>query len=417
MNTLNENSIESSNPNRRRFLKSVLAAGAAPIVLPSLSLAANAPSRKVRLGLIGCGGRGQWIADLFAKHGGYQIVAGADYFQDRLDSFSKTFDVPSSKCYSGLSCYQKLLEDGGVDAVAIESPPHFHPEQAQAAVNAGKHVYLAKPIAVDVPGCLSVEESGALATRKGITFLVDFQTRANEFFVEAVKRVHGGALGKLSFGESSYHANNPFKAAAEILGPDPKNPDSRLRAWGVDQALSGDIIVEQNIHTLDVMSWIMNKPPQQAFGSSNQKMRPWGNCQDHFSVIFNYGDEVDVSFTSRQFAAQGTKPDGILNRMFGEEGVLEAKYSGPVLLRGGAKNFYRGGDSKGLYQSGATANISSFHASIIAGDASNATVAPSVRSNQVAILGRTAASEGRIVTWKEMLKSKKSLKLKLDLKA
>ncbi len=103
--------------------------------------------------------------------------------------------------------------------------------------------------------------------------------------------------------------------------------------------------------------------------------------------------------------------------MFGEEGTLETQYSGPVLLRGGAKNFYRGGDSKGLYASGAIANIASFHASITAGDASNATVAPSVRSNQVAILGRTAAHEGRVVTWKELMKSKKTLKLKLDLKA
>ena len=417
MNTLDEKRIEPFNTNRRRFLKCMLAAGAAPLVLPSGTFAAGASSRKIKLGLIGCGGRGQWIADLFAKHGGYEIVAGADYFQDKLDSFSKTFNVPASKCYSGLSAYRKLLEDGSVDAVAIESPPYFHPEQAQAAVDAGKHVYLAKPIAVDVPGCLSVEESGALATQKGLTFLVDFQTRANEFFIEAIKRVNEGALGKLSFGEAFYHADNPFKSAADILGPDPSDPESRLRAWGVDQVLSGDIIIEQNIHTLDVMSWIMNKPPRQAFGSCNQKMRSWGNCHDHFSVVFDYGNDVDVSFTSRQFSAQGSKPDGIINRMFGEEGVLETKYSGPVLLRGGAKNFYRGGDSKGLYASGPVANIASFHASIAVGDATNPTVAPSVRSNQVAILGRTAAHEGRVITWKELLKSKKTLKLKLDLKA
>lgn len=392
----------------------MLAAGAAPLVLPSLG-SADQHKKKIKLGIIGCGGRGQWIADLFVKHGGYKLVAGADYFQDKLEEYSIRFQVPANRCYSGLSGYKKLIESGGVDAVAIISPPYFHPEQAETAVKAGKQVYLAKPIAVDVPGSLSIEESGALATQKGLTFLIDFQTRANELFVEAVKRVHDGALGKHCFGESFYHANNPFKNAEEILGPDPKDPERRLRVWGVDQTLSGDIITEQNIHTLDVMNWIMNKNPVKAKGSCNQKLRPWGNCHDHFSVIYDYGDGVDVSFTSRQFAAHGTKPDGIRNRMFGEDGVLETQYSGPVLLRGGKESFYRGGDTGGLYSSGAVNNISTFYDAVMTGDASNATVAPSVQSNLVTVLGREAAYSGKTVTWKKLMKSKKSMKLELDL--
>jgi len=303
-----------------------------------------------------------------------------------------------------------------VDAVAIISPPYFHPEQAEAAVKAGKQVYLAKPIAVDVPGSLSIEASGALATQKGLTYLVDFQTRANEFFIEAIKRVHDGALGKLCFGESSYHANDPFKNAAEVLGPDTQNPESRLRVWGVDRTLSGDIITEQNIHTLDVMSWIMNKNPVKARGTFNQKVRPWGNCSDHFSVVYDYGDGVDVSFTSRQFAAHGTKPDGIRNRMFGEDGVLETQYSGPVLLRGIKESFYRGGNSSGLYESGAVNNIAAFYEAVMAGDASNTTVAPSVQSNLVTILGREAAYSGKTVTWKKLMKTKKSMNLELELR-
>ena len=394
----------------------MIAAGAAPIVLPSMS-AAEHHGKKIKLGVIGTGGRGKWIAKLFAKHGGYDVVAGADYFQDRLDEYCADLGVAKDKCYTGLDGYKKLIDDGGVDAVAIITPPYFHPEQAEYAVKAGKHVFLAKPVAVDVPGSLSIEASGALATKKGLTYLVDFQTRANEFFQEAIKRVHDGALGKLSFGESTYHANDPFKSAADILGPDTSNPEAQLRAWGVSRVLSGDIITEQNVHTLDVMSWIMNKDPVKAYGNCNQKIRPWGDCNDHFSVIYDYGDGVDVVFSSKQFIAHGTKPDGIRNRMFGEDGVLETQYSGPVLLRGIQGSFYRGGNSSGLYESGAVNNIADFHKAVKAGDASNTTVAPSVQSNLVTILGREAAYSGKEVSWKKLLKSKKAMKLKLDLTA
>lgn len=394
----------------------------APLALRAQSQPATTPSPatsgpKLKLGLIGCGGRGTWIAKRFLEHGGYEFISAADYFQDRLDAFSADFDVPPARCYSGLSGYRKLIESGGIDAVVIQSPPYFHPEQAAAAVEAGLHVYLAKPIAVDVPGSRSVESSGGLATRKGLTFLVDFQTRADPFFIEAIQRVHGGALGELSFGEAFYHAGNPFKQAANILRPDPADPERRLRAWGVDQTLSGDIITEQNIHTLDVMSWIMDTPPVEAVGSCNQKARPWGNCHDHFSVIFRYPNSVDVSFTSRQFDAQGSKPDGIRNRMFGTEGVLETQYSGPVLLRGGAENFYRGGNTQGLYTSGAVNNIAAFHRAVASGDARNPTVAPSVRSNLVTILGREAAYTGKTVTWKKLLAKRKPLQLELELKS
>lgn len=396
----------------------MLAAGAAPMFIPAASALAATPGaggHKIRIGLIGCGGRGQWIMPRFLEHGGYDIVAGADYFQDRLDSFSEKFGVPAAKCYRGLDGYRRLIDGGGVDAVVIKSPPWFHPEQARYAVEAGLHVYLAKPIAVDVAGSRHVGESGEMARRKGLTFLVDFQTRADPIFQEALARVHAGALGKLSFGQSMYHAQDPFGNAAKVLGPDPRDPERRLRVWGVDRVLSGDIITEQNIHTLDVMSWIMNTPPVSAMGRCNQKIRPWGDCHDHFSLVYAYPNHVDVSFTSRQFAAHGTRPEGIWNRMFGEDGVLETEYAGPVIIRGGAESFYRGGDTAGLYHSGAVANVKAFHDQIRAGDAANITVEPSVRSNLVTILGRMAAYQQREVTWAEMLASNESLSFPLDL--
>jgi predicted dehydrogenase len=322
--------VDAGKMERREF---IAGAGA---VLGAATLASRRATAqpKIRLGLIGCGQRGIWLTELFRKHGGYQITAGADYFQDRLDEFAGTFDIPKYQLFTGLSGYKKLLESGVVDAVAIESPPYFHPEQTAAAVAAGKHAYVAKPVAVDVPGCKSIEASGVEGKKKGLCVLVDFQTRADVFFQEAIRRVHAGALGDFSFGESSYHASIPFQHVHHYMEEDPKNPENRLRAWGVDKVLSGDIITEQNIHTLDVASWIMNTPPLAAMGTCSQKLRPIGDCNDHFSVIYEYPDKVDVSFTSRQFPAFGTKPDGIRNRMFGSKGVLETSYGGEVLIRG-----------------------------------------------------------------------------------
>ena len=181
------------------------------------------------------------------------------------------------------------------------------------------------------------------------------------------------------------------------------DPENRLRAWGLSRELSGDIITEQNIHTLDVASWIMGRPPLSAYGTGGRKFRDVGTCWDTFSVVFQYADGVGITFTSRQFNGHGTRPEGIRNRMFGSEGVLETEYGGQVLIRG--KQFYRGGQTPTIYQHGAVRNIATFYDSIQQADYTNATVGESVRSNLVTILGRTAAYTGRLVTWDEVLRS------------
>ena len=402
--------------NRRAFLRNSFAAASGIAMMPSFPVTAASPARKLRIGVIGCGSRGNWLGEKMISHGGFEIVAGADYFPDRLAAFSSIFGVPESRLYSGLGGYRKLLELKDVEAVAIESPPFFHPEQAMAAVNAGKHVYLAKPVAVDVPGCLSIGESGALATRKGLVYLVDFQTRANEAYREAVRLVHEGAIGEFSFGESYYHAGNPFenRDSTQLLREDPGNPENRLRAWGLDKTLSGDIITEQNIHTLDVSSWILQRTPLAATGTCSAKTRDVGDCHDHFSVIYTFSDEIDVAFHSRQFQAGGTKPDGIYNRMFGTHGALETTYSGNIILRG--KPVYRG-DSKNLFATGAEANLAAFHSQVFAGEAGNPTVEPSVRSTLLTVLGREAAYSGRILSWDALMQQATRLNLDLELKA
>jgi myo-inositol 2-dehydrogenase/D-chiro-inositol 1-dehydrogenase len=393
--------------NRRQFVSGLGAATLSTLMISKADIVWGMQANsKIKLGLIGCGGRGTWIANLFLKHGGYELAALADYFQERVDAAGEKFDVHPSRRFTGLSAYKRLI-DSGVDAIAIESPPYFHPEQAAAGVDAGVHVYLAKPVAVDVPGCLSIKKSGEKASANSLCFLVDFQTRANGFFIEALRRIHQGDLGTFAFGESSYHDISPWQQWYELLSREPDNSEARLKAWGLDRALSGDAITEQNIHTLDVANWIMNTTPVYAVGTGGRKVRPdIGNCWDHFTCLFQYPNNVGITFSSRQFKGWDS-PGGIKNRMFGSKGVLETEYGGNVIIRG--ENFYRGGRTNQIYQEGAENNISTFYKSVSEGVYDNPTLNPSVDSNLVTILGRTAAYKGEQVYWYQILKDTERL--------
>lgn len=385
----------------------LVTAAALTIIKPSLVRGSEANSR-IRLGVIGCGGRGGWIADLFNQHGGYEIAGAADYFQERVDEMKAKFQLKDDQVFTGWKCAEKMIAKGGLDAVAIISPPYFHPEQAAAAVAAGLHVFLAKPVAVDVPGCQSIKASGESAGKKGLVFLVDFQTRTDQFFIEAMKRVHAGAIGKMVFGEALYHANRLGKKSED------QTPEGRLRNWVFDQALSGDIIVEQNIHTLDVMNWAMNNvAPVQCSGLGGRKGRvDVGDNWDYFTCVYEYPDKVGVTFSSRQYDVDAGS--GIINKMYGTSGALMTNYGGEVMIRGGADNFYRGGKTSGIYKDGPIANIKTFHESITARQYANPTVEPSVMSNLVSIMGRMAAYTGHTVTWEDVKRSEIKLDGKLQ---
>lgn len=397
---------EQMNLSRRGFL--ALGAGAAlTSVMSSQAQTVVTPApvftRKIKIGLVGCGRRGSMIADLLKAHGGYDLVAVADYFQAPVDTVGAKHNVDPKRRFTGLSAYKRLLESG-VDAMVIKSPPYFHAEQAAAAVDAGVHVYCAKPVAVDVPGCQTIAASGKKATDKKLCFLVDFQTRAMDVFIEAVRRIHAGDMGTLTFGEGIYHADCPFSQYFDEMVKSPNDPEVRLRAWGLDRALSGDIITEQNIHTLDVMNWVMQQPPVSATGTGALSARPKiGTCFDHFTCLFDYGQGAGVTFSSKQFNGYDTRPSGIHLRMFGSQGVLEAEYGGQVLIRG--EKFYKGGKTPGIYKEGAATNIATFYRSIVEGHFENPTVAPSVQSNLVTILGRTAAYRGTAVTWNQLVQN------------
>ncbi|MBN1479144.1 gfo/Idh/MocA family oxidoreductase [candidate division KSB1 bacterium] len=395
---------------RRKFIASASATAATFTIMNPQLVRGSAANSKIKLGLIGCGGRGQWIMDLFKKHGGYELSAGHDYFQDRVDEFGDKFGIAKERRFTGLYGYRALLK-AGIDAVAIESPPYFHPQQAADAVAAGLHVYLAKPIAIDGPGCQTIRESGQNATTKNLCFLIDFQTRANGFFIQALHQVHNGGIGTFAFGEAIYHADTPFQRMHPYVDKENPTKEDWLRAWGLSRELSGDIITEQNIHTLDVMSWIMQENPLKATGTCGHLVRDKKYCHDYFSLVYEYPNNIGITFSSKQFNGHGTQPEGIRNRMFGSKGVLETEYGGRVLIRG--ENFYKGGDTSDLYPQGARANIETFYKDIQNGNYANPTVEPSVQSNLITVMGRTAAYEHRTVTWEELIKN--NTKLEFDL--
>lgn len=382
---------------RRSFLAQTALASTVTLLQPSLVWGAEANS-KIEVGLIGCGGRGAWIADLFAASGKYNLAACADYFADRTDKVGEKYQIPSARRYNGLSGYKRLLESK-LDAVIIETPPYFHPAQAAAAVAAGKHVFLAKPIAVDAPGCQSVGQSGQAATSKNLVFLVDFQTRANELYKEAVRRVHQGDIGKVVMARAHYPWSGGNRQAP------PTTPEEQMRSWYNVAAISGDFIVEQAIHALDVASWIIDAEVVKATGMGGRKLRAPGSIWDHFVVDYLFANEVPLSFSCIQTIPE--LKDEITCRAYGAEGYIDTDYFGSVWIRGNEP--YKGGSVGNLYLTGAQANIAEFYRCITEKQYANPTAAASVRSNLLAVLGREAAYRGGELTLAKLFQEGKTL--------
>jgi myo-inositol 2-dehydrogenase / D-chiro-inositol 1-dehydrogenase len=390
---------------RRDFLKSAAAATATFTVVKAESVSGTAANSKIELGIIGCGGRGVWIGRLFHKHSNFKVVALADAFEDRLEKGSKELGVDRSRCYKGLEGYKELLASK-VDAVAIKSPPCFHPDHVMDSVMAGKHVLVAKPVAVDVPGCSTIIEAGEKARGK-VSLLVDFQTRSTPLFLEAIKRVYDGAIGKPVLGQVYYHGGR--------LGPqaNPKDPSpaARLRNWVFDKALSGDIIVEQNVHVLDMANWFLKSHPVKAYGTGGRKVRTdVGDCWDHFVVTFWYPNDVLVDFESTQFVKGYSD---LCARIFGSEGTLDSHYGGLVKITG--DHAWPGGDTTWeMFTTGTITNIKSLEESIRSGKYLN-NAEESAQSSLTTILGRIAAYENRTVTWDDMIKANTKMELNLNL--
>ena len=343
------------NTGRRRFLQS---AGGVLLLEPQTVFGSQANSA-IQLGITGCGGRGNLIGGHFKEFTGARITGLHDPFQDRMDATKDRLKLTGPRLYTGLDGYKEMMASD-IDAVAIMSPPYWHPEQIAFAVDQGKHVFAAKPIAVDAPGCLSVLASGERAKGK-VSFLVDFQTRAQQAFQEAASRVHRGDIGDLVLGHIYYHAGR----LRPKDGPGFSVTQNRLRNWVFDKAISGDIIVEQNIHVLDVANWYADTHPIEAQGTGGRKARvDVGDCWDHFLVQFWYPDGVKVDFSSAQF----TKGYGDLcMRFYGSKGTVDSHYRGPVRITG--DNPWEGDRRGTTGRVGAISNVRAFVESIRTGQA------------------------------------------------
>ncbi|MEN6608052.1 MAG: Gfo/Idh/MocA family oxidoreductase [Bryobacteraceae bacterium] len=389
---------------RRDIIKKGAAAGV--LILKPATVFGSQANSALELGMIGCGSRGKFIAGLFTEHVGARVVALADVFADSVDGAAAKLAPQSPRRYVGVKSYEELV-NSKLDAVAIETPPYFHPEHVAAAVAAGKHVYLAKPVAVDVPGCRSIAESGEKA--KGHTsFWVDWQLRARPVVQEAMSRVHQGDIGPLVLGHVYYHGSRIAPRNLAGLTGD----SARLRRWVADKALSGDIIVEQNIHIIDLMTWCAQAHPLQAFGSGGRKARvDVGDTWDHFLVNYWFPDGVKADFSSAQFTM------GYIDkcvRFYGASGTVDAHLGGVCNITGAKPWQGTGPEKDDTHGKGTITNVKTFAESIRSGQLVN-NAAASVTSNLTAILGRTAAYRERLVTWDEMMRENEKLKANLKL--
>ena len=382
----------------------------APLFLrPDLVFGSQANST-IELGLIGCGGRGNWIAPLFTEYAPTRFVAVADVVRAKLESTRTKLKVDAASAYYGPDAYRELAQST-VDAVVIETPTYYHPQQAAAAVDAGKHVYCAKPIAVDVPSSKDFLAAGQRAQTKGLSFWVDFQSRARPVFQELVQRIRRGDIGKPALAQVFYYANRPWKDPAPGMDPDLQ----RMVTWFGDRTISGDIIVEQNIHVIDMANWYLGAHPTKAAGAGGRAdwsgtQNHLGDAYDHFALTYWYPGEVHASFSSHQL--HGAFSD-LCVRLTGVRGTADTHYGGLVRIVGDQP--WNGTEKDDTFRGGCITNIQTFVEAVRSGKPVN-NAATAVESNLTAILGRTAAYEQRMVTWDQMMASTERWRVDLPLK-
>jgi myo-inositol 2-dehydrogenase / D-chiro-inositol 1-dehydrogenase len=392
--------------NRRRFLNGVLVSSAVASsfgILPSQGADAPATSaqpaafkRKIKLGVVGNGGRGAWIAKLFKNHGGYEMWAVADYFQEVADACGDGLGVDKSRRFSALSGYQRVIESG-VEAIALETPPCFFPQHARAAVEAGLHVYMAKPVAVDVPGCLEIEAAAKQAAARKRCFLVDYQIPTDPHNREVMKRVQSGEIGPVAMVNSHYFAG-PF--------PDPAftaNLESRLRSliWCNDLAVGAGYHVNACIHAVDAALWVAGSRPVAAMGLSRRmRPNPHGDSHDAFAILLEFADGQMISHRGEHL---NNKSDfDVICQIQGQTGYAQTTYGGKAFLRSSDDEY--NGQVENLYEAGASRNIATFYEDVVAGRFDNPTVRRSVDGALATILGREACLRRNRLTMDDLLK-------------
>ncbi|MBM3474205.1 MAG: Gfo/Idh/MocA family oxidoreductase [Armatimonadetes bacterium] len=285
---------------RREFVHTAIGAGVGLGASALVGVHAQA-NRTVKIGLIGCGGRGQGAAQGAldaAKVMGLtvQIVAVADYFKDRAVGAGQRFGVPPERCFGGANGYKDLLQTDA-EAVLMAEPPLFRPPHLEAAIAAGKHAFIEKPVAVDPPGCRRVIAAGEEAKRKGLVVISGTEMRHEWPYINTHQAVAvEGALGKLHGGRVSFCIGHMFRDRPI----EPKTADDLVASWQNWLCLSGDHLVEQHVHNIDIANWFCGKPPVSAVGFGGRARRNAGDMYDFFSVDYDYGDGVHIHSMCRQ---------------------------------------------------------------------------------------------------------------------
>ena len=361
--------------------------------------------RKIRLGLIGCGGRGTWISGLFAAHGGFSFAAVCDYFAERSVRMGAQLGVPEAQCFSGLDGYRKLMASG-VEAVVLQVPPYFFPQYAQAAVEAGLHIYMAKPVAVDIPGTLKIRQLADLATSKGLVFTADYQLPRDPVNMEVANRIRTGALGKLQTVFSSGWAGGNGYQDPPLEFP----AENRLKdlVWCNDVALGGDYIVHYDVHIIDAVVWALGKSPVAAMGAS-AAYRPsvHGDARDSSTVVYLFDDGLVWCHQGVLGAYHDWIRAGRLTASLqGTQAAACLSYAGKSYVRGGPRHFSGGIPNP---EASVRTNIDEFRQMIGEKDCSNRQVVRAVESNFAAILGREAAARRTLVRLSDLMRENRAL--------
>lgn len=388
-------------PNRRAFLKSASAGLAA---LPMVAHGQKAKAATLKIALIGCGGRGTGaVSQALAADPDVELWALADLFQSQIDAtlknlggFANRMNVPASRQFVGMDAYQQLI-DSGVDVVLLAGPPLFRPRHLQAAVEAGKHVFAEKPMAITADGVRSVIESTKLAKKNGVSIQHGYCWRFAPTTRVLYDRVHSGELGRVVSAHGSYLSTPPRPIAPLESRPEGMGDfEWQMRNWTGVEAICGGPLMEQAIHTVDKIAWTMGDVAPVAavaFGGRAQR-DDWGNVWDHHSVTYEYPGGVFCQVSQRQHYNVHNE---VVDRIFLERGTLVGP--GRALGYGpDGKVDWRGDvEPANMYQ----VCHDEFFAALRAGQELN-TGECMANSTMLGLLGREAAYTGRRVTWEEM---------------
>lgn len=418
---------------RREFIGTAAGAATSFLLLKSKAAFGYETNSAVRHGLLGCGNRGTHVATSFSQNTVAQVVALADIFHNQLEAGKAHFDdvnqklgrqpIDSNLMFSGPSAFEQLANCKEIDLIQISTPPFFHVEHLGAAVAAGKHVYCEKPVGIDVAQTRqALEIAKRVQPKQSVD--VGFQCRNAPPLAEIISRIKSGALGKIASISAYYYAPASKEKTATSTSPD----EYRLRNWLWDRALSGDILVEQNIHIIDLCNLILGARPLKARTTGGRNILTHaGDCWDNYQVDFTYPNDVHVSFASTQFGDYGLFEAGL--RVFGSQGAATLPYSGPVQIVGSQKWAWQPSEETSASAGKFAANGAfednlaladrekerTFIDSIVNGPVHNQ-IAAGVETALSCMMGRMAGLRGEEVTWEELEAHGETYKLGMDLK-